>query len=112
MAISYNRGYVKRTTGDGAVALTAFVPVAAESKFLSRRKIKEQKMKKQLLLFTVLLVFAGIEKGYAAPVLWDANAGGNGHYYEVMPKDRVTNPGGFDTWGYYWDVATQDQRKY
>ncbi len=54
MAISYNRGYVKdvryaagawmrrsgdvkRATGDGAAALTAFVPVAAESKFLSLR---------------------------------------------------------------------------
>ncbi len=35
MAGSYNRGYVKCTTADGIEALTTFVPVAAESKFLS-----------------------------------------------------------------------------
>ncbi len=34
MASSYNRGYVKPAIG-GTPALTAFVPVVAESKFLS-----------------------------------------------------------------------------
>ncbi len=35
MAGSYNRGYVKRAAIAGTAELTALVPVAAESKFLS-----------------------------------------------------------------------------
>ncbi len=35
MVGSYNRGYVKRATGGGTSALTVFVPVVDESKFLS-----------------------------------------------------------------------------
>ncbi len=34
MAGSYDSGYVKRTANAGETSLTAFVPVAAKSKFL------------------------------------------------------------------------------